>query len=604
MARFSLVGPSYSSQAPNADYQQSRNWYAETLESGQGKSGLALYPTPGLSHSPWPLLSDSSVRGMIAVNNRLFAASGAFLWELYSNGGGTTWPIVDDGKPVWIAASVLNPLSGDPQIALTAAGNLYVLHLRTGIFDLNPGAPYLGVPSRIVYVDGFFVLLNTNGIFQFSAPLNATSWPGDQGETLSVFGDQTIAMQALHRELWFMTPTHGAVYYDSGTSPVPYSLVSGGDFEQGCASPDTLIPLDNTMFWLGANKDGGGVVWRASGYTPQRVSNHAVEFAMQGYPTITDAIAYGYQDQGHTFYVIYFPSASATWVYDVATNQWHERAFWDAAHGTWTAHRSQCHAYCFGNNYVGDWASGFVYRQDISIQQDFGNPIKRVRRSPHISNEDEWLFHDQLQIDMETGIGGSATYFWLQAPDGGIWQVGITDVGQLQTQNTGGVPSQVFLNASSTISYELAVTNVGQLRTFYPPRFVDGFPTTIYMESKTGKTSWNLSVSKVGVLQVVQVANINNGTLNGTPVTHNPYLMVRWSDDGGHSWSDYHTIDCGSPGAYKTRAILWRLGRSRDRIYELSTTDPIPWRIVDGYLKASPGYVPTERITDKIRKGA
>jgi hypothetical protein len=113
-----------------------------------------------------------------------------------------------------------------------------------------------------------------------------------------------------------------------------------------------------------------------------------------------------------------------------------------------------------------------------------------------------------------------------------------------------------------------------------------------------------MSVTKVGVIQVIQVPSRNTGTYNGVPILHNPYLMVRWSDDGGHSWSEFHTIDCGSPGAYKTRAILWRLGRSRDRIYELSTTDPIPWRIVDGYLKASPGYVPTERITDRIRKGA
>jgi hypothetical protein len=604
MARFALIGPSYSSQSPNADYQQSRNWYPEIIESGQGKSGIALYPTPGLSAPSWNLAPGPNVRGLYSVNGRLFAASGAFFYELHQDGSITSQAVVDDAKAVYFAAADINPTSGDPQLAFVSAGNLYVLHLLSGTFDTNPGTPYAGTPLKVSYADGFFVILNTNGIFQFSAPLDATSWPGINVATLSVFGDKTIAMRELHRELWFMTGTHGAVYYDSGNSPVPYDLVSGGDFEQGCVSADTLVPLDNTMFWLGANRDGAGIVWRASGYTPQRVSNHAVEFALRSYPSLLDAIAYGYQDQGHTFYVLYVPSASVTWVYDVSTNEWHERAFWDSVHGTWTAHRSRCHAYCFGNHYVGDWATGFVYRQDITIAQDFGNAIKRVRRSPHISNEDEWLFHDQLQIDMETGLGGFSNYLWLQASDGSIWQVSITDLGILQTQEVGGVPSQPVFNVHGSLTaFELGISPVGQLTTVAHSYQITN-PETLYMESITGLTSWNVSISVIGVITVIQVININTGTLSGNPITHNPQLMLRWSDDGGHLWSNFYVIDCGAPGAYTTRAIIRRLGRSRDRIYELSTVDPIPWRLVDGFLKASPGYVPTERITDRIRKGA
>jgi len=58
---------------------------------------------------------------------------------------------------------------------------------------------------------------------------------------------------------------------------------------------------------------GQGVIYRASGYTPARVSNHATEFAFQDYSRtnpISDAISYAFQDQGHNFYHLYFPAAN------------------------------------------------------------------------------------------------------------------------------------------------------------------------------------------------------------------------------------------------------------------------------------------------------
>jgi hypothetical protein len=69
-----------------------------------------------------------------------------------------------------------------------------------------------------------------------------------------------------------------------------------------------------------------GIVYRANGYTAQRISTHAVEWQIQQYGNLSDAIAYTYQQDGHSFYVLIFPSANTTWVFDVATSLWHERA--------------------------------------------------------------------------------------------------------------------------------------------------------------------------------------------------------------------------------------------------------------------------------------
>ncbi len=69
----------------------------------------------------------------------------------------------------------------------------------------------------------------------------------------------------------------------------------------------------------------------------------------------------------------------------------------------------------------------------------------------------------------------------------------------------------------------------------------------------------------------------------------NPKLMLRWSDDGGHIWSNWHAIEIGKLGDYKHRAIWRRLGRSRNRTWELVHSDPTKIVLIDGYLDIKEG---------------
>jgi hypothetical protein len=157
------------------------------------------------------------------------------------------------------------------------------------------------------------------------------------------------------------------------------------------------------VLWIGQDDRGNGIAWRAQGYTPQRISNHAIESEWQKYKTISDAIGYGYQDNGHSFWVIYFPTSSKTWVYDVATGLWHERGFWK--NGEYVAHRSQAHVFAFGKHLVCDWDSGNIYEMSSEFLDDFGNEIRRPRRCPYISSEGRWLTFNRLEIEGGLGNG-------------------------------------------------------------------------------------------------------------------------------------------------------------------------------------------------------
>ena len=68
-----------------------------------------------------------------------------------------------------------------------------------------------------------------------------------------------------------------------------------------------------------------------------------------------------------------------------------------------------------------------------------------------------------------------------------------------------------------------------------------------------------------------------------------PQVMLRWSDDGGETWSNEHWRSAGKIGVYKARVLWNRLGSSRDRVYEITMSDPVPWRIIDAMIRMSAG---------------
>ena len=55
-----------------------------------------------------------------------------------------------------------------------------------------------------------------------------------------------------------------------------------------------------------------------------------------------------------------------------------------------------------------------------------------------------------------------------------------------------------------------------------------------------------------------------------------PRVVLSWSDDGGHTWSNEHDISMGAVGEYLTRMKWRRLGAGRDRVFRVATSEPVP----------------------------
>jgi hypothetical protein len=430
------------------------------------------------------------IRGEFFINGRAFVVAGPGFVELLSNGTFTIWgEVSNDGLPVTMAAS-------PQQLLLASAGTAYVFDLMANTLTPIPGVTFDGPVAQANICDDFFLLTIQNSKeFYVSAPLDATDWVTNGSAIVSVFPDNIVSMLVFQRQVWFFSDTQSVVYYDSGNI-FPFDVNPNAFIEAGSAAENSPAIFNNSIAWLGSDARGAGKVWLANGYTPTRISNHAIEFAIQSYTKISDAVGFSYQDQGHEFYALYFPTPSVMWLYDAMTGMWHQRGFFVTATGQFQAAHYQNHIFAFGKHLVGDWQSANVYQMAIpssngaggwNFVTDAGNPIVRVRRAPHISREQKWQFHTELQVFLEAGLGPT------------------------------------------------------------PP------------------------------------------LLDGSGKARDPQIMLRWSDDSAHTWSSSIAMGCGQSGNYDIRVRWLRLGRARDRVYEISMSDPIPWRIVDGYLQTIPG---------------
>ena len=331
--------------------------------------------------------------------------------------------------------------------------------------------------------------------------------------------------------------------------------VQGAFNEVGCIAAFSVAKLDNGLFWLGADARGRGIVYRANGYAAQRISTHAVEWQIQEYGNLSDAIAYTYQQDGHSFYVLIFPTANTTWVFDVATSLWHERAAF--INGSFTRHRSNCQMSFSNEVVVGDHELGNIYAFDLEVFSDAGAVQKWLRSwraLPVGTNDLKRTAQHSLQLDAEAGA----------IDDSVISAITIIDVSNpnddLLAENGDFLVWELFgTDSLLTESGDRIVQQDGSLM------YYDGAPST------------------TGGKLLIEV-----GSPDATAI--DPQVMLRWSDDGGHTWSNEHWRSMGKTGQWGRRVIWRRLGMTlklRDRVYEVSGTDPIKIAIMGAELNVS-----------------
>ncbi len=350
MIPFPFVGGSYQSRSLNFDAQRSVNLFPVLSESGTSRSVAMLTTTPG--HRKWLDVGDGPVRGLLRVDgSTLLVASGRTLYR------------VSAGR----VATAIGNIGGAGLVQMASNGKQAMVVHRTGGFfvDLTTWAltvaPGFAGADAVAFLDGRFIW-NRPGTGEFAlGQLYGTAIDPLEFATAEGSPDALVGLIVDHRELWLFGAATTEVWYTSGDPDFPMARISNAFIEHGCAAPNSIAKLDNTVFWLGADETGQGMLWRAAGYTPQRVSTFPMEDAWSRYDRIDDAEAFAYQQSGQSFYVISFPSANTTWAYDVAANLWHERAWRDPVTTAPLRWRYSTHVFFNNEHLVGDDTNGKLY---------------------------------------------------------------------------------------------------------------------------------------------------------------------------------------------------------------------------------------------------
>lgn len=470
-----ILGSAYVARSVNAADNRMINLFPEIIPEG-GKEPAFLNRAPGLKLKVSVGLGP--IRGLWEFNGNLYVVSRDKLYKVDSTYAVTTLgTVAGTSGPVSMA-------DNGTQLFVACNGPSFIYNATTNAFAQITDSDFPGAVT-VAYLDGYFVFNEPNSQkIWVTALLDGTSVDPLDFASAEGSPDGVVGIIADHREVWVFGTNSVEVWYNSGNADFPLSRIQGAFNELGCAAPYSIAKMDNGLFWLGKDARGQGIVYRANGYTGQRISTHAVEWQIQQYANMSDAIGYTYQQDGHSFYVLIFPQADRTWVYDVATQAWHERAGF--ANGEFTRHRSNCQAFFQGDVLVGDYQNANVYAFDLEDYSDNGSIQKWLRSwraLPTGQNNLKRTAQHSLQLDCETGVG----------------------------------------------------------------------------------------------------LNLGQGS--------DPQVMLRWSDDGGHTWSSEHWTAIGRIGEYGKRAFWRRLGMTmklRDRVYELSGTDPVKIAIVGAELIVSP----------------
>jgi hypothetical protein len=411
-----FLGQAYQSRSPILASQTAINIYPESSEENSDQVG-AFYGTPGLQAF---FTGTGSVRGMRVAGGALFAVIGSALYRIRGANSSTNLGLIPGVLPVSMT-------DNGSQIAVAHELGWEWVDLTGSAVASVAGAP---TGSIVTTQDNYVLFTDGGGKFGITALGDLSSIAALDVATAEGLPDDLVGIISDHREVWLPGAESIEIWTDTGAAFFPFERAPGGFIEQGCAAGLSLAKLDNSVFWIGADEHGQGIVYRANAYIPERISTHALEHAINGYGNISDAIGFSYQEEGHLFYWLTFPSADASWVYDVATKAWHQRAGLDTSTGLLHRHRANCYAFFQGKHLVGDFENGIIYEMSLDIGTDNGSPIYRERAWDIADDEGKKGRGDILELVAITGDGdtrdvtstsaGAPSGFW----DAGFWNPG------------------------------------------------------------------------------------------------------------------------------------------------------------------------------------
>ncbi len=401
--KLALTLGAYEARSILADAQRSINLYQEKNPS-DSPFPFTLYETPGLD-----LLTTCPVIGPVraeytASNGNYYVVVGANVYTVST-------------AYVWTLLGTLTTASGfvsitDNTIAVVivdGSPNGRAIRLSDNTFGNISATNFFGA-NTVAYLDTY-LLFNRPGTNQFYFTYSNVTYDmliaGTAFDPLDIAGktggsDNIAGLAVMHRELWLIGTLTSEVWFDAGGTDFAFQAMPGAFVEHGCTASGSIAKFDLALYWLGQDAAGNSVVFEGAQYRVKNIVTPAISREIATYATKSDALGFCYQQEGHVFYVLTFPSANATWVYDIGEGQWHRRC-WSDTDGGLNRWRANCYSRFNNQLIVGDFENGNLYGLNLDTYLDVEDPIIRIRSFPHVTEENDRTIHKNLILAMEVG---------------------------------------------------------------------------------------------------------------------------------------------------------------------------------------------------------
>lgn len=382
---------SYRSASLPISAQRAVNCYAEA-EPEDAKTPVAVLGAPGLLQ--FAICGSGPVRGFTFMGGVCYVVSGARLYSLTSAGVAT-----DIGGAI-AGSGIVSMANNGTQVCIVNGANGFIWS-QTGGFQIITDVNF-NPANTVTFFDNFFVFdkKGTNNFF-ISNSADGTTYSGTDFAAAEVQSDFVLATVNQQETLLIIGERTIETWYDAGAINFPFLRTTGATIERGCAALYTPVKEDNSVFFLGNDL----VFYRLDGTALTRISTHAIEDAFQSYLTVSDAYTFSYTYEGHKFIVLTFPSANATWVYDIATKFWHERESWDLNNNSYGRWRGNTGIMAFGKVLIGDAYTGQIGYLDQNTFTEYGNTMRSIMSSPPIHQDRKLIGIPVFELDVESGVG-------------------------------------------------------------------------------------------------------------------------------------------------------------------------------------------------------
>lgn len=386
---FPIIGGAYSDDCKPWSSQDTVNYIPVIAEKSGTRSREMLRCLPGYA-TFCDLGTGAPIRGARNVEGRLFVVSGQTLFSVSPAGASTALGTIPGVQRCSLSH---NQITGGNEVAISNGQAGYVYNTATSTLAQITDD---GFPGAICFdfVDGYITAIEPARRFAFISDIAAATSYNTLDQFEAEGSPDLLRGQAItHREWWLMGERTIEPFINTGDATGTFQRAQGTVIEVGLAATHAVAVMDNSVFWLGND----GIVYRANGYTPARISTHAIEQAIARC-NMAQAFAFTFEDRGHKVFYLTFPDGQ-TWGFDAASGEWHRRQ-------SYGLNRWRINTLTLWNGYwiAGDFSNGKLYVLDWNVQHEAGQILERRRITGAFHDSQNNVIVNALELVADTGL--------------------------------------------------------------------------------------------------------------------------------------------------------------------------------------------------------